>query len=120
MPMSEIVHLGPRATHGRQATYHRGCRCDECKVAQRDYMRRLREEMSNAINYGVPRPKRDTGPASATKPTRHGCMNTYSNWGCRCARCTRANKMAKAHYRSHGTYRCPCDHHEQLRAKEGT
>lgn len=36
----------PVVWHGDRSEYMRGCRCDECKRAQREYMRRYRRGAS--------------------------------------------------------------------------
>lgn len=55
--------------HGTRSSYvHAGCRCDECRAAQRAYMRTLR---------------------GRTPPTHS--YSGYTNYGCRCAVCTQAN-----------------------------
>ena len=61
--------------HGKRSIYVRGCRCDLCTKANRDY----HTEVVAALRNCEP-------PADA-----HGKRSTYSNWGCRCAPCTRAN-----------------------------
>lgn len=37
-----VVTIGPGRTHGLRATYGDGCRCDDCRRAERDYQRRGR------------------------------------------------------------------------------
>lgn len=66
-------------TCGRYGSYVRGCRCDECTRAARDYHAAwmLRQE----------RPP----PGSA----RHGRYSTYVNYRCRCLEC----RMAAVDYR---------------------
>ena len=54
--------------HGTVYRYNRGCRCDECKQAIRDAHIRRRE----------------------AGPKKHGTPSAYSNYGCRCRRCTKA------------------------------
>jgi hypothetical protein len=36
----------PGRTHGLRSTYVDGCRCDECRKAERDYRRALRKRKS--------------------------------------------------------------------------
>lgn len=74
------------ATHGLASTYRStvyACRCDECRAAHAERFRHERQA----------RRERLTEEASALE---HGTKSTYSNWGCRCAPCTEANKRAFA------------------------
>lgn len=72
-------------THGNAATYRAGCRCDDCREANR--VRSVAERARRAAR------SRDEVP--------HGTAGGYSNWGCRCERCTAANsaKCAAAYGR---------------------
>lgn len=63
--------------HGTQNGYsNRGCRCDRCRAANVETMRRARERR-----------------ASHVPEHRHGQYTTYTNYGCRCAPCTEANRL---------------------------
>jgi hypothetical protein len=39
--------------HGTRQRYNEGCRCDECKAAQRAYQRRYRERKANGLTRPV-------------------------------------------------------------------
>jgi hypothetical protein len=74
-------------THGIPSTYKSpqyACRCDLCREANRLDQRR------------------QAAKRKATRPipphVKHGSMSTYSNWGCRCAACTKANTVQCAAY----------------------
>ena len=58
--------------------YTQGCRCDECRIAHRDYHRR-----SNAERRAI------VAASGLPEGVAHGC-SAYSNWGCRCRTCTGA------------------------------
>ena len=57
-----------RAPHGTRARYVSGCSCDECRAANRAYMRSLK-----------------------TRPVPNHGVSGYTNYGCRCATCRRAH-----------------------------
>lgn len=71
-----------RQEHGTPRTYKRGCRCDLCRAANKQRVLAWRAE-----SY-----------AKAIPPNAHGRASTYSNWGCRCAECTRAHSARCAEY----------------------
>jgi hypothetical protein len=63
--------------HGDYSTYvNYHCRCEACKLANRDTMRKQRERRASR---GVP------------ISTPHGRESTYSNWCCRCGACRQAH-----------------------------
>lgn len=68
--------------HGTQAGYSRGCRCDGCRTAWRERMRKLRADLP-----------------SRGQPV-HGLASTYGNYGCRCAPCTAANSRQSREYKA--------------------
>jgi hypothetical protein len=75
--------------HGEFRTYAAGCRCDDCRRANRERCYAIFAEMREA---GLP-----------DGDHRHGTVNAYKNWGCRCEPCTVANTEAcrpyvKAYY----------------------
>lgn len=57
--------------HGTAKGYNYGCRCDDCKEANRD---RYREAKRRRLARPVP-------------DHVHGSWNGYSNYGCRCSEC---------------------------------
>lgn len=67
--------------HGR-TRYNEGCRCEECKRANRESHRQ-------AQVLRLERP---------FKEVPHG-INGYRNYGCRCPVCTEANRIASRNYR---------------------
>lgn len=63
--------------HGKHSTYtNKGCRCEECKEAAREYRR---------SKAGLPK-KRGRKP----KPIEHGTSSGYFNGKCRCDECKTA------------------------------
>jgi hypothetical protein len=66
--------------HGDPRTYAKGCRCDDCREAQR---KRCAEQ----------RARRAADPTSADR-AGHGKASTYKNHGCRCPACSKANTAA--------------------------
>lgn len=64
--------------HGTRARYTGGCRCGECRAANRAYITARRR----AAGIG---PRR-TGPQ-----TGHGTETRYARWGCRCDACRAAH-----------------------------
>jgi transcriptional regulator with XRE-family HTH domain len=67
----KLSHTAP--LHGTPYRYSRGCRCDECKEAQRELRRQMKER----------------------GPKKHGTMSAYTNYSCRCTKCKR---WAKRNY----------------------
>lgn len=65
------LHFERHAPHGVRWRYNRGCRCELCKVAHREYMRSLRR----------------------SEPRTHGTASAYTNYGCRCAECREAVRV---------------------------
>ncbi|GKQ39513.1 hypothetical protein [Streptomyces sp. A012304] len=63
--------------HGDRRTYAKGCRCADCRDANRLHQAELRARWKN-------------DPSSADR-AGHGKPSTYKNHGCRCAECTAAN-----------------------------
>lgn len=63
--------------HGHATTYKSGCRCPECREANRVYQ--------NAANA-----RRAADPALADR-AGHGKATTYINYACRCEPCRAAN-----------------------------
>lgn len=66
--------------HGKPAGYRKGCRCEPCTVAWREKCTRERQA----------RFARELDPDDH----RHGTTNFYSNYGCRCDKCTDAQSVA--------------------------
>lgn len=66
--------------HGKPAGYRKGCRCEPCTVAWRQKCTRERQA----------RFARELDP----EDPRHGTTNFYSNYGCRCDKCTDAQSVA--------------------------
>lgn len=71
--------------HGKYSTYtNKGCRCEECKRAARDY-------------------KSELGTKGLTPDDeRHGTRNGYVNYGCRCTYCRIAMTDPKLALAEHG------------------
>lgn len=66
--------------------YRKGCRCDECKQAERERWQRSRDRRRN-------------GPVPEHV---HGTWNGYSNYGCKCLDCLEA---CRAQYEKAAEYR---------------
>lgn len=72
----------PPGPHGTRGKYTYGCRCDDCREANRAYIAAKRD-----ADYAAGLPEGDP---------RHGRDSTYTNRGCRCTACTVAHKRARA------------------------
>ncbi|WP_406444434.1 hypothetical protein OHB14_36430 [Streptomyces sp. NBC_01613] len=72
--------------HGDHRTYQKGCRCDDCREALRQYHAELRAKWRQ-------------DPSSADR-AGHGKSTTYRNHACRCTKCTEANRVATNEYRA--------------------
>lgn len=70
---------------GTRAAYARGCRCDPCQEAMREYNRR---------KYLARLAK---GPSRLV----HGTAGGYRSYGCRCEDCTAASTIAHRAYMRH-------------------
>lgn len=89
------LHLPPQPhPFGRKAiacgttgAYARGCRCERCRTANREYHRQHR--------------------ARQGEPTGHGSL-ARAKAGCDCPRCTKALEE-RTHPDGPPTWRCPCD-----------
>lgn len=69
-----------KALHGTYPKYHSGCHCWRCTKANAEY---------NAVNRRLREQKLRDG--FAPQNLKHGRINTYTNWKCRCKRCTDAH-----------------------------
>jgi hypothetical protein len=71
--------------HGTPSAYNHGCRCPDCREANRirclDQRERLRQRTIQA-DPAVP----------------HGTTGGYKNWGCHCVKCTIANTISSRDY----------------------
>lgn len=72
--------------HGHPATYQKGCRCDDCREANRN---RCAEDR-----------KARTGDPAAADRAGHGKASTYRNYNCRCSKCSKANTANVNAYRA--------------------
>ena len=77
---------------GTTRGYRRGCRCDECRRANTEYMRRYRGS--------VPRAEYLANVAGAETSTEHGTVGRYWRHGCRCEVCSRGNTERHALWRA--------------------
>lgn len=66
--------------HGEPNTYKRGCRCRECREANRVYQAAASK-------------RRSADPTLADR-AGHGSSSTYSNYACRCDACREAHTDA--------------------------
>lgn len=71
--------------HGRASSYKDGCRCSECREANRVY-----QAGANA---------RRAEQSDAADRAGHGKRSTYANYRCRCDACRAANSAACREYR---------------------
>ena len=66
--------------HGSTSGYKNGCRCDDCRIAhgqaQADWLKRNRE--------------------NSRPPPKHGTLNGYVNYSCRCEDCMTAARAYRA------------------------
>lgn len=81
-PLTTRRKRGDECAHGTRSKYQTGCRCDECREANRLYI-----EAGRRAAGVQPQPR---GPQ-----TDHGTVARYENWQCRCSDC-RAAVAAKA------------------------
>lgn len=66
--------------HGELRGYLRGCRCPQCRKANRIYQADRRARLA----------------AVPDKQKPHGTTNGYFNYGCRCDACTQATRDYQA------------------------
>lgn len=74
-----------RTAHGLPNTYKSGCRCTQCREANRVYQ-------------AAATARRAANPTAADQ-AGHGKPSTYSNYLCRCDDCRAANAAASQAYR---------------------
>lgn len=68
--------------HNYSTYSNRGCRCEVCGAANREYTaKRRRDRFAFVAEHGLP------------ANVRHG-EGAYTNWGCRCPECTKAVAVA--------------------------
>jgi hypothetical protein len=92
--------------HGTTTGYAYGCRCDECKAAKSADMRAYRVEhpqdntsaYAKARNYEAQLRREERGLPDPND-SRHGTVNGYAKWGCRCDPCRTAANAYKRHRR---------------------
>jgi 5-methylcytosine-specific restriction endonuclease McrA len=65
----------PEVQHGRRVTYLCGCRCDDCRLVNAAYNMQRKAKLRAKV---------------ASVP--HGTVDGYSNYRCRCHRCTAAKR----------------------------
>ena len=86
--------------HGKRQTYvYYKCRCDECRAANREYLRQYRAANREAIRASQ---ARYTTKLKGSEHIPHGTRYGYSDFGCRCDECRAAN-AAYARQRRKGT-----------------
>lgn len=80
--------------HGDPNTYgNRGCRCDACREAWREYMRQYTHRTGRHRPVEVVRAERRAA-------VQHGTQTKYAKHGCRCDECREWARRARAHYRA--------------------
>lgn len=75
------------SAHGTRTRYVAGCRCDECREANRIYVADRRRRRGGAAAEYASRKARGL----AADDPRHGTRLGYNGWGCRCQPCRAAN-----------------------------
>lgn len=79
--------------HGTYSSYNSGCHCELCTAAKREYGRHYRARnaarIKACIEAGEPLPEN----------IPHGSAGGYTNFGCRCEDCTKAQREADRLYR---------------------
>jgi hypothetical protein len=80
---------------GTTGAYARGCRCERCRTANREYHRRHRSLASRLMQTNRP------------APTGHGSL-ARAKAGCDCPRCTRA-LQDRTHPNGPPMWRCDCN-----------
>ena len=79
--------MQPPVVHGTYVCYvKRKCRCEPCRLANRETTRRARERRAWLAALGDDR-------------VVHGLDSTYSNYGCRCDPCKEAHRVAMRRYK---------------------
>ena len=71
--------------HGTPSAYNHGCRCEDCREANRTRCQDLRATLKRRTDSGDP-------------AVPHGTTGGYKNWGCHCVECTAANTVASRVY----------------------
>lgn len=77
-PLQVLPPDDPR--HGKVEGYRKNCKCEPCKAAWREKCNRERQ-----ARFAMKLDPEDP---------RHGTPNFYSNYGCRCRKCTDAQNLA--------------------------
>ena len=88
-----MTKLLKRDTHGHVQCYNAGCRCEECKQA-------------HTVRMDKARKAREAKKLDPNDP-RHGTVNLYRNFGCRCVPCTKVTTEYNE------------EHHEAWRRRQG-
>lgn len=107
------------AQHGTRSKYQAGCRCDDCRRANRESQRRLKGRQppshgySGYKNYGCrcqvckdgnlvyersngwEHQKAWAKRVRGTEPPKHGTLTAYKAYGCRCDHCRAAGNAYK-------------------------
>lgn len=77
--------------HGIPSSYNRGCRCDECTRANRERCQRTGNATAHRNRNLAQRVFVGGRWIAPGRDDRHGQMDTYQRFGCRCLACVRAN-----------------------------
>lgn len=127
--------------HGSDRTYRNGCRCDICATqrairSREARLRRIRETPFDKIPHGRKGYSlymcrcgicREGGSNEASKRRNemslresvpHGTLNGYTNYGCRCDKCTSVRKEFKRAYDLRERYGLSVDQYEGLAASQ--
>lgn len=74
--------------HNVTGYFSRKCRCEVCKQAAMEYMRKRKAERIQMLKDGL-------------VEIEHGTLSAYGNWGCRCDECKEARRIeARRRYKT--------------------
>lgn len=91
--------------HGTLNGYvNAGCRCEECREANRVYNMKRRAERAE----GKPASEWGKKRGHMGEPLKHN-SSTYINWKCRCDQCREDASMVRRNRNRYGTGRHVCD-----------
>lgn len=81
--------------HGTDVSYTRGCRCDPCRTAHRQYTRKAQvARLARRVDID------GQLVAIHLDEGMHGTLNAYQTHGCRCDECRKASRDYARKHRS--------------------
>ena len=84
--------------HGTRSSYQKGCRCEACRKANREYKAR-RQAHNKASTKAATEACIKAGMGDRIPSLEHGKANTYYYHGCRCADCKEVVRKEQKQYR---------------------